>query len=151
MLQTKNMKSSVHILANQMEVFQASTNWHAQGMWIPFTKVKNIGIGTNHLGERIEAFTGIGKFGVLDTMTITKWDPPHICEVTHTGKVVKGSGVFEVINEQNGAKFIWVEYFALPSGPFGTILWAALWLPIKVGMVLSLHKFSRNYQTISKL
>ena len=47
-------------------------------------------------GETIEAFTGVGRFGFLDRMTIIVWEPPRRAVVRHTGRVVRGSGAFEV-------------------------------------------------------
>ena len=48
-----------------------------------------------------------------DTMTITVWEPPHRAVVRHTGKVVKGSGAFEVEAVAPGrSRGVWSEMFA---------------------------------------
>jgi hypothetical protein len=146
MSQTKTISHSVTFIASQSDVFDAVTNWEFQSKWIPFTNVVGVGENSHQLGGKLEAFTGIGRVGFLDTMTITKWEPPFVCEVTHTGNFVKGSGLFEVSNDADGAKFTWTEYFSLPSGILGNLIWAIVWVPFKIGLIISLWKFSKNFK-----
>ena len=62
------------------------------------TRVEVDGRGDGrHLGARLRAFTGVGPLGFTDTMEIVEWEPPRRCVVRHTGKVVRGDGVFEVV------------------------------------------------------
>ncbi len=151
MSQTKSVSHSVFVPAPQADVFIAVTNWGTQSKWIPFTKVQGVGKDSHVLHGKLEAYTGIGRIGFLDTMTITKWDPPHHCEVVHTGKFVKGSGLFEVSPNAKGSTFTWTEHFEMPSGIPGNILWAVLWLPTKLGLILSIHTFSRRFKKISQV
>jgi hypothetical protein len=146
MPQTKTISRSVFILASQSDVFDAVTNWETQKKWIPFTKVVWVGTDSHKLGGKLEAYTGIGRVGFMDTMTITKWEPPFVCEVTHTGNFVKGSGLFEVSQDIDGSKFTWTEYFNLPSGILGNLAWAIVWIPTKVGLIISMRKFSKNFK-----
>ena len=74
--------------------WQVLTDWERQGDWIPATRVRST--DGHQVGGRIEAWTGLGPVGFLDVMTITAWDPPRRCEVLHTGRVVRGPGVFAV-------------------------------------------------------
>ena len=55
---------------------------------------------------RIAAFTGLfpksRKLGFIDCMTITKWEPPRVCDVLHTGKVARRrSGSVRCIGTSN--------------------------------------------------
>ena len=62
-------------------------------VWL--TSEKSEGVGTS-----IAAFTGpfhkkyprLKSFGLLDLMTVTRWQPPYLCEVEHVGKVLQGTG-----------------------------------------------------------
>ena len=55
------------------QVWAALVDWELHGEWMLFTHAS----GGAAVGEPIEAFTGIGRFGFLDRMTITVWEPPH--------------------------------------------------------------------------
>lgn len=74
--------------------------WQTQGKWMLGTSVWAIDSGEGVDG-RIAAFTGLfpksRKLGFIDYLTITKWEPPRVCGVLHTGKVVRGTGSFEVV------------------------------------------------------
>ena len=66
----------VDIDAPAERVWAALVAWDTQGEWMLLTRVRGTtqdGIG---VGGGIEGFTGIGPVGVLDTMRITRWDPP---------------------------------------------------------------------------
>ena len=54
--------------------------------------------------------------GLLDTMVVTKWDPPRLVEVQHTGRVIRGPGIFEIEPRGEHATFVWTERFYLPWG-----------------------------------
>jgi hypothetical protein len=96
--------------------------------------------GKSGVGTVIEAFTGIGPFGVLDEMRITKWDPPTFCAVDHYGKYIKGLGEFTLVGlSPDVTRFDWYEKIDAPS-----------WLltVIKPGILIavrySLWKFART-------
>ena len=104
----------------------AITDWERQGEWMLGTTVRSTGRGgdgSGHgVGAGLEAFTGIGKLGFLDTMVITLWDPPRRCEVLHTGRVVQGTGVFEVLALPGGrSRLVWSEQLILPWGRLGKL------------------------------
>ena len=141
----KSISVSIGINAPDEMVFKYVTNWENQEKWVFLTKVRNIGDDSRKLGGKLEAFTGIGSFGFLDTMTITKWSPPYICEVTHTGKVVKGSGVFEVTSVDGVTYFTWTEYTEVPFGIVGKIGWIFVAPIAKLGLILSLRQFRKMF------
>jgi len=82
---------AVDIKAPAADVFRAVVDWPGQDQWIPLTQVRATAQAGVGVGGEIEAFTGIGKLGFLDTMTITRWDAPLRVDVLHTGAVVRGS------------------------------------------------------------
>jgi uncharacterized protein YndB with AHSA1/START domain len=141
----KKVSSKIAISASPEEVFRAVTNWESQSEWVLATKVRGVVDESHRLGGEIEAFTGIGSLGFLDTMTITKWNPPHLCEVTHTGKTVRGSGVFEVTSENGMTYFTWTEYTEIPFGIVGKIGWVFVAPVAKLGLMLSLRRFRKMF------
>jgi hypothetical protein len=85
-------------------------DWSRQGEWIPVTDVS----GGTGVGAEVVARTGVGPVGFTDTMLITEWDPPRRCVVRHTGRVVRGGGIFEVVPRGEVTEFRWTELVELP-------------------------------------
>ena len=137
------ISARIPIEASQNDTFLAVTDWESQHNWIFATRVKGVGHNSHNIGGKLEAFTGFKSFGFLDTMIITKWDFPKLCEVTHTGKVVKGVGLFEVYNDTKITYFSWTEYIEIPFGILGKIGWLFISPIIKLGLKYSLRRFKR--------
>ena len=134
----------VDIDAPPERVWAALVAWDTQGEWMLLTRVRSTDLGGIGVGGGIEGFTGIGPVGVLDTMRITVWDPPRRCDVLHTGRVVKGTGIFEVIELGAGrSRLVWSEILDLPLGVLGR-LGFPLVRPLFVwGVQRSLNRFAR--------
>jgi carbon monoxide dehydrogenase subunit G len=98
------------VRAEPARVWQVATDWSRQGEWIPGTRMR----GGTGPGAAVEAWTGVGRIGFTDSMIITEWDPPRRCVVRHTGRVVRGSGVFEVLPRGQLSEFRWTELVELP-------------------------------------
>ena len=111
-------------------VWQVALDWSRQHEWIWATRVR----GAAAAGAAVVARTGLGPAGFTDTMEITEWDPPRRAVVRHTGKVIRGTGVFEVVpvsgeagngagnGHRNGTEFRWTERMPVPAplaGPIG--------------------------------
>jgi hypothetical protein len=134
----------VDIDAPAEAVWAALVAWDTQGEWMLLTRVR----GTHHngigVGAGIEGFTGIGPVGVLDTMRITRWDPPRRVDVLHTGRVVKGTGGFEVIDLGDGrSRLIWSEVLDLPLGVLGRLGFPLVRPLFAWGVKRSLRRFAR--------
>ncbi len=118
---------SVDVEAPPAQVWRALVDWERQGEWMPFTTVQVVGGDPHGVGGRIEARTGapVGgrRVGLVDTMEITGWHPPNRVEVLHTGRVVRGPGVFEVRPRMAGATVVWTEQLDLPLGRLGRLGW----------------------------
>ncbi len=140
----EHVELSVEIAAPVERVWSAITDWPSQGQWMLGTKVTAVNGKAHEVGGQIEAFTGIGPLGFLDTMTITRWEPPLRCDVDHMGKVVMGTGTFivEKISEST-CRFVWSEDLKIPLGILGQVGFKVL-KPLFLGGVLaSLKKFAR--------
>jgi hypothetical protein len=99
--------------------------------------------GDHGQGARVVARTGIGPVGFTDTMVITEWEPPRRCVVRHTGRAIRGAGVFEVVPAGAGSEFRWTERLDLPLGAAGRWGWRLAKPLAQRGMDLSLRRFAR--------
>jgi hypothetical protein len=131
-------------------VWDCLVDWKSQGDWMLQTKVwseldqdRTI---KNGKGVLIFAFTGLFpnlypkiRLGILDTMEITKFKPPVLCEVVHIGRIIRGTGKFELKKSKNGTIFNWQE--DLVAHPVFLLIMKPLLL---IGVWLSLHRFARQ-------
>jgi hypothetical protein len=131
-------------------VWDCLVDWKSQGDWMLQTKVwseldqdQTI---KNGKGVLIFAFTGLFpnlypkiRLGILDTMEITKFKPPVLCEVVHIGRIIRGTGKFELKKSKNGTIFNWQE--DLVAHPVFLLIMKPLLL---IGVWLSLRRFARQ-------
>ena len=71
-------------------------------------------------------------------MEVTKWQPPTRCHVVHIGRIIRGTGKFELVEKKNVTTFYWSEEIIAPA-----ILLAILKPFILLGVRISLRKFAR--------
>ena len=141
---TASLVLDVPVAAPAAEVFAGAVDWDAQGSWMLGTRVRGTARGGVGVGGGLEAFTGVGPLGFLDTMVITGWDPPRRCDVQHTGRVVRGTGTFEVLERGPAASvFRWREDLELPLGRLGRLGWPLVRPLFAAGVRLSLRRFAR--------
>src|ERR1700761_1691509 len=76
---------SVRVAAPVQKVWEATTDWERQTAWMLGTRVRATDGVAHEVGGAVEAWTGLGPLGFLDTMVIKVWEPPHRCVVDHTG------------------------------------------------------------------
>jgi len=137
-------------------VWKYLVDWRGQSDWMLQTKVwselDQDRTVKNGKGVLIFAFTGLFsnlypklKVGVLDTMEVTRWQPPNICEVVHIGRVIRGTGKFELREKKNTTTFYWSEEIIAPA-----ILLAILKPFILVGVRISLRRFARLVERSSR-
>lgn len=135
---------AVDVPAPVEATWAAAVDWAGQGSWMVGTRVWPTAGDGHGLGSQLAAFTGAGRIGVLDTMTITGWDPPRRCEVRHTGRWIRGAGAFEVLPlGDNRSRFVWSEWLELPGGLAGQAGWALLRPVASAGIGLCLQRFAR--------
>jgi hypothetical protein len=133
----------VDVDAPPEEVFAAATDWAGQGEWMLGTKVWPTRYRGQGVGGHVSAWTGFGPLGFLDTMEITRWDPPRACHVLHTGRLVRGPGRFDVEPRPGGSTFVWSEELELPLGALGRAGWPLVKPFAAAGILLSLKRFAR--------
>jgi len=124
------------------QTWAAAVDWDRQGEWMLGTSVTATAQGGQGVGGGLEAFTGLGRLGFLDTMEITAWEPPHRCAVLHTGRLVRGTGLFEVQPRGTRSAFLWSEDLELPLGAAGRAGWPVVRPLFVAGLRRSLDRFA---------
>ena len=126
------------------KVWQALEQWENQDDWMLLTKVEVTSKIREGVGTSIAAFTGIGKLGLMDHMTVTAWQPPNICDVVHTGRIIKGTGRFELTQiDAFTTQFDWSEEIEAPRAIFLLIAPG-----LYAGVRISLMAFRRQLQSV---
>lgn len=145
-----NLTLTIKINKPVDEVWQSLVDWKSQSKWMLQTKVwselDQDRTVKNGKGVLIFAFTGIFpklypklKLGILDTMEVTNWKPPHLCEVMHIGRIIRGTGKFELKKVRGGTIFYWQE--EIIAQPL-VLLFAKP--ALLIGVWLSLRRFARQ-------
>lgn len=123
--------------------WDAVVDWPTQQQWMLGTTVAVTSGDGRSVGSTLSAYSGRRPFGFVDTMTITGWDPPRCCVVSHTGKVVRGKGIFTVQPAGAGAStFRWREELVLPLGVLGALGWPVARPAFVAGVRYSLRRFA---------
>ena len=143
---TVTIKRSIPVLATPTQVFAAITDWPQQHRWMLGTSVTAGKHQGRALSGTIIALTRLGPFGFRDPMTITEWEPPYRCGVMHTGRIVRGTGLFEVQpmpNKPEQSNFVWSEVTTLPFGVVGRLGWVLAAPFVNMAIDYSLRRFKR--------
>ncbi len=107
---------------------------------MPFTSAE----GGAAEGESIEARTGVGPVGFLDTMVIEDWRPPNRVTVRHTGLPVRGEGRFDLLDLPGGrCRVTWSELVELPLGPAGRVGWIAAGPLVRLVLHVALRRLAK--------
>ena len=139
-MRSNHIAMSLVIKAPIEKVWAALADWESQGAWMLQTRVDVTSEIREGVGTTIAAFTGIGKLGVMDHMVVTSWQPPHICDVLHTGKIIKGTGRFELVAiDADTTRFNWSEEILAPRAIFLLIAPG-----LYAGVRISLTKLGRH-------
>ena len=100
-------------------VWASLADWESQGDWMLQTTVEVTSEIREGVGTTIAAFTGMGKIGIMDHMQVTRWEPPFICDVLHTGTIIKGTGRFQLAAiDSRTTRFDWSEEILAPRALF---------------------------------
>ena len=129
-------------------VWAVLTDWEAQGKWMLATDVRTVGDSAQRLHGRLAARRAAGDrcgrhVGILDTMIITKWEPPRLVEVQHTGRLIRGPGIFEIEPRGEHSTFVWTERLYLPYGYLGEVGWFLVRPFALFGIRRSLRRFAQ--------
>jgi hypothetical protein len=139
---SNTLRITINLPCSQERAWAAIADWESQGNWMLQTKVWVTSHIREGVGTSISAFTGplykfypkFSSLGLLDTMVVTKWQPPEICDVVHTGKILKGSGSF-VLSPINATstKFNWSETIECSRLKFLAIA-PFLWVGVRISL-----------------
>lgn len=139
---SNTLRITINLPCSQERAWVAIADWESQGNWMLQTKVWVTSQIREGAGTSISAFTGplykfypkFSSLGLLDTMVVTKWQPPEICDVVHTGKVLKGTGSF-VLSPINSTstKFNWSETIECSRLKFLAIA-PFLWVGVRISL-----------------
>lgn len=144
MTQRCELAVTVDIAAPAEAVWHRVTDWPGQGAWMLGTRVEvtNGGDG-RRAGATLRATTGVGPLAFTDLMEIVEWTPPVRCVVRHTGRVVRGGGVFEVAElGPAAARLRWSEQLELPLGALGRLGWPLVRPAFRIGVQQSLRRLA---------
>ena len=147
------LELTVDVVAGVEQTWDHVVDWERQSAWMLGTRVRATSGGGVGVGAEIEAVTGVGmlgiRVGVKDTMRITRWEAPYRCAVVHTGRVVRGTGEFQVQARGEGrSAFIWSEDLDLPWGWLGRAGWLLVRPVFRAGVQLSLKRFARWVEAV---
>lgn len=146
-MSTGLIREVIDVAAPAERVWAHVVDWPRQSEWIPATRVRDVGEGAG-VGAQIEAWTGVGRLGFLDTMTITGWEPPRRCEVLHTGRVLRGEGGFVVAPlGAERSRVEWWERFDLPGGPAGGLTWPVARPVVRMGVRRALRQLKHGLES----
>ena len=147
---TNTLAISLKISAPQAAVWKKIADWESQGEWMLQTKVWVTSEESSGVGTSIAAFTGpLYKFyprvkspGLLDLMTVTKWEEPSRCDVVHVGKVLKGTGSFLLTQQgESVTRFDWSETIEAPR-----VIFMLIAPFLYAGVRISLQRFARSFK-----
>jgi hypothetical protein len=141
------LRVSVDIDATPEQVFAGLTDWARQGEWMPGTTVRVVKGTGEAVGDEIVARTALPvarRLGFDDPMRITGWERPVRCEVLHLGRVVRGSGVFEVQPlAAGGSRYAWIEWVEAPLGRVGEMGLRVFRRPLEYALRVAARRFAR--------
>jgi hypothetical protein len=142
-----DLTERIDVAAAPEQVWAALTDWPSQGKWMVATNVRTVGGPAQGLHGRLAARTGLPlpgglRIGILDTMIITKWQPPRLVEVQHTGRLIRGPGTFVIEPRGVHSTFVWTERLYLPYGYLGMLGWYLVQPFARFGIRRSLKRFA---------
>ncbi len=127
-------------------VWRRVSDWDGQRDWVPATRVEVTGGDGRSVGSTLCAVTGLGPAAFADPMEVTEFveGGPWRAVVRHTGRVVRGEGVFEVVELGPGhSRFRWTERLDLPLGALGRAGWPVLRPGARAVLALSCRRLAR--------
>lgn len=126
------LELTTHIQAPPPVVWQVLTTWERQPEWMLDAKAVHV-LTPERTGEgvTIRCPTNLLGITVQDVMRVTAWEEERLLEVTHLGRIITGSGAFELHAEGADATVLtWWEEVDPPLGALGEWGASTLVLPI---------------------
>jgi carbon monoxide dehydrogenase subunit G len=113
-------------------VWDVLVDWEQQPRWM--LDAKEVHVTSDHregLGVELRCPTKLLGLTVQDTMVVTGWEELRLLEVTHTGRIITGTGAFELTSRTDGGtRITWWEEVDPPLGAVGELGARVVALPI---------------------
>ncbi len=115
------LEVSVAVAAPRPLVWEVLTAWERQPEWMLDAKsVEVLTPAREGIGVTIRCPTNLLGVTVEDVMRVTGWEEPSRLEVTHLGRIITGSGAFELVETSpDTTRIDWWEEVDPPLGAFG--------------------------------
>jgi uncharacterized membrane protein len=133
--------------APREDVWQVLTEWERQPEWMLDAKSVEVltpvraGVGTT-----IRCPTNLLGATVQDVMRVTAWEPPSRLAVVHLGRVITGSGAFELHEDEPArTRVVWWEEIDPPLGRVGE------WGATRVALPVIERIFARSLGRFARL
>ncbi|HUH06597.1 MAG TPA: SRPBCC family protein [Egibacteraceae bacterium] len=113
--------ATIDIAAGPAHVWSVLIDWEGQARWMADAQwVRVLTPQRQGPGVIIRARTDIvARLRVDDDMIVTQWCELERIGVRHLGRIIRGSGAFELQPSGAGTRFTWWEELELPLGPVG--------------------------------
>lgn len=126
------LEVSVEAAAPRQVVWDVLTAWERQSEWMLDAKsVEVLTPEREGVGVTIRCPTNLLGVTVEDVMRVTAWSEPDLLEVTHLGRIITGSGAFDLVPlAADRTRIDWWEEVDPPLGALGEWGASTLVLPI---------------------
>ncbi len=131
------------------QAFAAMVDLGAQERWMIATRLYEVQstVPVPQVGSRAAAFTGVGGLGLLDTMQVTVYDPPHRWEVAKDGGLLRGVGTMLVEPIAGGCRASWINELTPPFGVLGRLGFLAVRPIAAAALQACLRRLARDLGT----
>jgi len=102
-------------------VWDVLTDWETQAQWMVDAKAVHVLTPQRHgVGVTIRCPTNLMGITVQDVMRVTRWQEHELLEVVHLGRIITGTGAFELRDGPgDGSTIHWWEEVDPPLGALG--------------------------------
>lgn len=133
------------VLSAPEEVWDALVEWESQPSWMLDAKdVEVLTPRREGVGVKVRVPTNAMGFTLVDVMEVTGWRPAQRLEVRHVGRLIKGTGAFELSPVPGGTRVRWWEDVDPPLGAVGELVARTLVAPyLRRLFARSLRRFKK--------
>ena len=118
-------------VAPRRTVWAVLTDWERQPEWMSDAVAVEVLTPRRHgVGVTIRCPTRLLGVTVQDVMRVTGWEEARYLEIQHVGRVIRGSGAFELEDRGEGTLVRWWEVIDPPLGALGERGASLLVLPV---------------------
>jgi uncharacterized membrane protein len=120
-----------HTPAPRESVWRVLTEWERQPEWMLDAKAVEV-LTPQREGEGVTIRCPTLLLGVTvdDVMRVTGWRENEYLEITHLGRIITGTGAFELRDVDGGTQITWWEQIDPPLGRLGA--WGARTLALPI-------------------